>query len=266
MAPEILRYEKYDAKADLWSVGAVLYEMAVGKPPFRASNHVELLKKIEQSKGIPFPDEEPPRTDDPNANPITVVPSDIKALIRTLLNRHPVERSTFEDFFGSLALANSKFPRPERTKSSVPATTIDEGNGNGDTWTGKQNIPKSHLVIPPEVLDPTAMIPPPRINFRHDKRTEDDGKYGFVLLFIYIHNRSTYATCLRSYSSPHSQGAPAVSRQPSSQRSPKRSPTMRPLSPEGIPGETEEDGALRQEYVLVGDTRAIEFNQAVDGQ
>ncbi len=24
MAPEILRYEKYDAKADLWSVGAVL--------------------------------------------------------------------------------------------------------------------------------------------------------------------------------------------------------------------------------------------------
>ena len=48
MAPEILRYEKYDAKADLWSVGAVLYEMAVGKAPFRALNHIELLKKIER--------------------------------------------------------------------------------------------------------------------------------------------------------------------------------------------------------------------------
>ena len=46
MAPEILRYEKYDAKADLWSVGAVLYEMCVGRPPFRASNHVELLRRI----------------------------------------------------------------------------------------------------------------------------------------------------------------------------------------------------------------------------
>ena len=46
MAPEILRYEKYDAKADLWSVGAVLYEMAVGRPPFRAANHVELLRRI----------------------------------------------------------------------------------------------------------------------------------------------------------------------------------------------------------------------------
>ena len=33
-----------------------------------------------------------------------------------------------------------------------------------------------------------------------------------------------------------------------------------------IPGETEEDGLLRREYVLVGDTQAVEFNQAVDGQ
>lgn len=40
------------------------------------------------------------------------------------------------------------------------------------------------------------------------------------------------------------------------------------LSTEGsfIPGETEEDGLLRREYVLVGDTRAVEFNRAVDGE
>lgn len=42
----------------------------------------------------------------------------------------------------------------------------------------------------------------------------------------------------------------------------------KPLSPEGsfIPGETEEDGLLRREYVLVGDTRAIELHRAVDGK
>ena len=33
-----------------------------------------------------------------------------------------------------------------------------------------------------------------------------------------------------------------------------------------IPGETEEDGNLRREYVLVGDTRAVEFTKAVDGK
>jgi hypothetical protein len=41
----------------------------------------------------------------------------------------------------------------------------------------------------------------------------------------------------------------------------------RPTSLEGsiIPGETEEDGLVRREYVLVDDTRAVEFNRTVDG-
>ena len=52
MAPEILSYQKYNAKADLWSVGGVLYEMCCGKPPFRANNHMELLKKIKQANDI----------------------------------------------------------------------------------------------------------------------------------------------------------------------------------------------------------------------
>lgn len=87
MAPEILRYEKYDAKADLWSVGTVLYEMAFGRPPFRASNHVELLRKIEQGEDkIRFPKE-------------AVVSTGIKELIMLLLKRQPVERVPFEDFF-----------------------------------------------------------------------------------------------------------------------------------------------------------------------
>jgi serine/threonine-protein kinase ULK/ATG1 len=88
MAPEILRYEKYDAKADLWSVGTVLFEMMTGKPPFRASNHVELLRKIEQGNDvIKFPKE-------------SVVSTGMKALIRGLLKRNPVERMSFENFFG----------------------------------------------------------------------------------------------------------------------------------------------------------------------
>lgn len=59
-----------------------------------------------------------------------------------------------------------------------------------------------------------------------------------------------------------------VSRPPSSQRPPERRPLTTPLSSEGsvIPGESEEDKTLRHEYVLVGDTRAVEFNQAVDGK
>jgi serine/threonine-protein kinase ULK/ATG1 len=125
MAPEILRYEKYDAKADLWSVGTVLYEMATGKPPFRAGNHVELLRKIEASEDlIRFPRE-------------CVVTSDMKGLIRALLKRNPVERISFEDLFrhpiitGPIpGVVEDDIPKPERP---VLAETrglggIDEGS------------------------------------------------------------------------------------------------------------------------------------------
>jgi serine/threonine-protein kinase ULK/ATG1 len=58
MAPEILKGEKYDAKSDLWSIGAIIFEMLTGRTPFRAQNHIELLRKIERSDGwIRFPDE-----------------------------------------------------------------------------------------------------------------------------------------------------------------------------------------------------------------
>lgn len=87
MAPEILRYERYGPSADLWSVGTVLYEMAAGRPPFRASNHVELLRKIEASNdSIKFPRE-------------SNLSSDMKLLIRALLKRNPDERITFDNFF-----------------------------------------------------------------------------------------------------------------------------------------------------------------------
>lgn len=34
MAPEILQFQKYDAKVDMWSLGAILFELLNGYPPF----------------------------------------------------------------------------------------------------------------------------------------------------------------------------------------------------------------------------------------
>lgn len=161
MAPEILRYEKYDEKADLWSVGAVLYEMAVGRPPFRAQNHLELIKKIDSSKGIAFPDEDPSaiaRAQE-SGNEIIPVPSDVKKLIRGLLKPLPVERLSFDSFFGSTAMEKSKFPRPTRdAPPPPPPEDYDVSN--------PMDIPEHHRIIPPEVLDPKAMIPPSKFTFR----------------------------------------------------------------------------------------------------
>lgn len=124
MGPEILSYKKYDAKADLWSVGAVLYEMVTGRPPFRAQNHIELLKKIEENKDkIVFPDER---------NPEIMIGSDLKDLIRKLLKKNPIERMSFEDFFSHPAVLNLKPPQQTimRTRSCRTATTTTNRQKN----------------------------------------------------------------------------------------------------------------------------------------
>lgn len=89
MAPEILNYQKYNAKADLWSVGTVLYEMCCGRPPFKASNHLELFKKIKRANDvISFPSH------------CNIEPK-MRELICGLLTFDPSQRMGFSEFFGN---------------------------------------------------------------------------------------------------------------------------------------------------------------------
>lgn len=119
MAPEILRYEKYDGKADLWSVGTIMYEMVNGRPPFRATNHVELLRKIEQQADrLPW-----------DAN--VAVSDNLRSVITGLLKKNPVERISFENFFAHPAvtedipgLAPEDRPKPTRSSPRVEAESM----------------------------------------------------------------------------------------------------------------------------------------------
>ncbi|EPR58827.1 ULK kinase [Toxoplasma gondii GT1] len=88
MAPEILQHQYYDAKADLWSVGAIFFEMLHGRPPFSGQNPLQLLKNIERTAaaGPAFSDAVP------------LSPS-CQDLLRKLLRANPAERMSPEDFF-----------------------------------------------------------------------------------------------------------------------------------------------------------------------
>ena len=46
MAPELIEERPYDHSADLWSAGAIIYELAVGHPPFPTNSLFQLIKKI----------------------------------------------------------------------------------------------------------------------------------------------------------------------------------------------------------------------------
>lgn len=106
MAPEILRAESYNAKADLWSVGAVLYEMSAGKPPFRASNHIELEKVITRNNDrIKFPAS-------------AQVPEELKSLIKSLLRNKQTERISFNEFFNNPLIINELESNDEPLETS----------------------------------------------------------------------------------------------------------------------------------------------------
>jgi serine/threonine-protein kinase ULK/ATG1 len=121
MAPEILRYEKYDAKADLWSVGTVLFEMMCARPPFRANNHVELLRKIEERKDhIRFPEG-------------IISSRAMKNLIRALLKRKPTERMSYDSFFSDPVIreeipdmVDEDLPQAMQASEPEPPAPVEE--------------------------------------------------------------------------------------------------------------------------------------------
>jgi serine/threonine-protein kinase ULK/ATG1 len=46
MAPEVLKGERYTIKADIWSLGVVLFEMLFGVCPFRSNSIAMLITTI----------------------------------------------------------------------------------------------------------------------------------------------------------------------------------------------------------------------------
>lgn len=118
MAPEQLRGEPTDARGDIWSAGAVLYEMATGKRPFPQSNSPLLINAILN---------QPP--DPPSAvNPAVSIGLEqiiLKALDKDPNHRYQSARELGVDLerlnTGTLPIVVS---RPQATKQLVVAGVI----------------------------------------------------------------------------------------------------------------------------------------------
>uniref|UniRef100_UPI00358EDDFF serine/threonine-protein kinase ULK3-like n=1 Tax=Myxine glutinosa TaxID=7769 RepID=UPI00358EDDFF len=86
MAPEMVCSRHYDAKADLWSVGVILYEALFGQPPFASKSFTELEEKILSKEPIKMP---------PGVQPSP----ECCDLLYQLLQRRPEDRVSFPEFF-----------------------------------------------------------------------------------------------------------------------------------------------------------------------
>lgn len=50
MAPDIFTNQQYNSRVDLWSLGAITYELIVGRPPFYSTNSRQLFQEINKGK------------------------------------------------------------------------------------------------------------------------------------------------------------------------------------------------------------------------
>ncbi|MCC6901663.1 MAG: protein kinase [Polyangiaceae bacterium] len=80
MAPEQLRMLSTDHRADLFSLGVVLYEMATGHCPFLGQSTAEVISAILR--------DQPPRTYEQNDK----IPPEIDAVLRRCLEKEPAKR------------------------------------------------------------------------------------------------------------------------------------------------------------------------------
>jgi dipeptidyl aminopeptidase/acylaminoacyl peptidase len=79
MSPEQVRGRNADARSDIFSFGAIMYEMATGKRPFSGSSAVETMNAVLKE-------------DPPEISTIRSVPPEFERIIRHCLEKAPEER------------------------------------------------------------------------------------------------------------------------------------------------------------------------------
>ncbi|NWJ11581.1 ULK3 kinase, partial [Crypturellus undulatus] len=106
MAPEMVCCQQYDARADLWSLGVILYEALFGRPPFASRSFAELEEKIRSERVIELPSR--PR-----------LSLECRDLLQRLLERDPGKRISFEHFFAHPFVDMEHMPSPESLGKAV---------------------------------------------------------------------------------------------------------------------------------------------------
>jgi WD40 repeat protein len=131
MAPEQARGDEIDHRADLFSLGSVLYEAATGKPPFDGKTPLAVLRRVA--------DEVPPllHTVNPDA------PEWLSDIIDKLLAKSPADRfqtaaEVAEAFAGELARAHALSPLdvPAEVCAGSASRTVTTRTRHKICWKG----------------------------------------------------------------------------------------------------------------------------------
>jgi serine/threonine protein kinase len=154
MSPEQARGETVDHRADLFSLGSVMYAMCAGRPPFRAESTVAVLKRICE--------EEPTPLAQLNAD----VPSWLARIVARLHAKDPVDRfATAAEVAELLQRCLAHVQNPSAVP--LPAELAEPRPGWKDTWLTTRRLIAAGVLLASAVL---AMLAQP---FR-DGASDDD--------------------------------------------------------------------------------------------
>ncbi len=118
MSPEQARGDEVDARADLYAVGVMLYEMVVGAPPFRRKNMVDTMSAHLL---------EPPPSPRAERAEAHISPA-LEAVILRALAKDPAER-----YDSARALAEAIAAARDQPRVFAPGAVVDPSIGSVDT-------------------------------------------------------------------------------------------------------------------------------------
>uniref|UniRef100_A0A8C7ZYY8 non-specific serine/threonine protein kinase n=1 Tax=Oryzias sinensis TaxID=183150 RepID=A0A8C7ZYY8_9TELE len=129
MAPEVIMSQNYDAKADLWSIGTIMYQCLTGKAPFHASSPQELRLFYESNTTL-LPSI--PKETSPN----------LRHLLLGLLQRNHKERITFDEFFHHPFLETSTSTKKCLLVAPISYPTSASGSSSSSSSTSQLASPQ----------------------------------------------------------------------------------------------------------------------------
>ncbi|KAL1399213.1 hypothetical protein pipiens_008389 [Culex pipiens pipiens] len=163
MAPEVIMSLQYDAKADLWSLGTIVFQCLTGKAPFQAQTPQEL--KMFYEKNANLAPKIPPGTS-----------KEMTDLLMGLLRRNAKERMNFEMFFNHSFLQRQTTPQNSEAPQSSQAATA--GQPSSAKVTSPHQRTAINYVVPVEIDDSVATL----ASANNTSNSSQDNSDDFVLV------------------------------------------------------------------------------------